>query len=246
MQSVTTAEETVGSGKVGGAVALSSGGLDSGTSIAMWLDAGGTIDVALFVDYGQRAASRERAASKALATRWGHSWRCIELPWLADASAATGSALHAESRSDPRDLVVGDGLGDAHSAAAVWVPARNVVLLATAAAFADAYDVPFVLAGFNREEAATFPDNSAEFVQRMDAVLELGARRSVRVASPTIGMDKVEIAVAARAAGLGPQDFWSCYLDGVSRDGSGGLIEPCGVCESCRRSARAWAAAGAS
>jgi 7-cyano-7-deazaguanine synthase len=85
----------------------------------------------------------------------------------------------------------------------------------------------FVVAGFNREEAATFADNSAAFVAASDEVLALGTRNGVQVTSPTLAWDKPQIVAAARALGFTAADFWSCYEGGD---------EPCGRCESCLRS----------
>jgi 7-cyano-7-deazaguanine synthase len=123
--------------------------------------------------------------------------------------------------------------GDAASARAVWVPARNVVLVAAAAACAEAAGAEVVLAGFNREEAATFPDNSAEFRAAMTAALALGTSNRVRVESPTQDLDKAGIAGHARRLGLARTDFWSCYED---------RERPCETCESCVRSRRAFGA----
>lgn len=211
------------------AVVLLSGGLDSGTALAMWRDEGKEVALCLTADYGQRGAARERAAARALAERFGLAWQVLELPWLGEAAARTGSALMPGGGELPRP--VAPAPGDDASAAAVWVPARNVVLLAAAAAWAEASGADTVLSGFNREEAATFADNSAAFVAAMDSVLELGTRSSVAVCSPTIAMTKREIAARARALGLSRDDFWSCYDAGP---------QPCGRCESCRRSDLAW------
>jgi 7-cyano-7-deazaguanine synthase len=213
-------------------VALLSGGLDSGVAAALWRAEGGELALCITADYGQRAARREAAAAEALARRFGAAWRAFELPWLGDAAAAAGSAVVPNGR--PLPTARGEELGDAATAAAVWVPARNLVLVAAAAAFAEALGCACVLAGFNREEAATFSDNSAEFVAAADAVLALGCRSRVHVVSPTLHLDKRAVAGKALALGFTSDDFWSCY-------GPGPL--PCGSCESCARSRRAFAAA---
>lgn len=216
------------------AVVLLSGGLDSGTALAMWLHSGAQAVLALCADYGQRAATREAAASERLARRFAVPWRRIDLPWLRDAALASASALVARSGTDLPRLDV-EHPGDERSAAAVWVPARNVVLVAAAAAFADALGASHVVAGFNREEAATFPDNRPEFCAEFDKVLSLGTRRGVSLVSPTIALDKVGIVREARRLGLPRDEFWSCY-DAAS--------DPATCrCESCVRSRRAWSSA---
>lgn len=207
------------------AVALLSGGLDSGVAAAKFVADGGALALAVFCDYGQRAVRREEAASRALAARWRAPWRRIDLPWLAEASRTAGSALADPTVRLPEGTA--ERPGDEASAAAVWIPARNAVFVAIAAAFAEALHADAVVAGFNREEAQTFPDNSAAFLRAADGFLALGTRTQVRVVSPTIAMDKREIVAAARALGLSAADFWSCYT---------GDERPCGRCESCLRS----------
>lgn len=216
------------------AVGLLSGGLDSGVAVASWLADGGVVERVLFADYGQRAVAAEARASEALAGRLGLTWERLDLTWLGVAARAAGSALVTGGGAEPPRSGSAEAPGDAASAAAVWVPARNVVLGAAAAAWAEALGAGFILAGFNREEAATFPDNSPAFVAAFDTLLALGTRSgAVQWAAPTLDWDKREIVARARALQLGPGDFWSCYLDGAA---------PCHACESCRRSERAWAA----
>lgn len=211
-------------------VALLSGGLDSGVAASLFCgEPSRALVRALFFDYGQRAAPPERRASQALAQRLQVPWECVELPWLAALSEQTGCAA-----VDPRLRLPeppAGSRGDADSARAVWVPARNAVFVSIAAAFAEALGADTVVAGFNREEAATFRDNSAEFVAASNAFLALGTQRTVAVASPTLALDKAAIVAAARRLGYGAGDFWSCYEGGEA---------PCGRCESCRRSADHW------
>ncbi len=206
-------------------VALLSGGLDSGVAAAMFLRAGGRLALALFADYGQRACEREAAAAGALARRWHVPLQRVALPWLGALAASAGSRLVPGTGELPAgtDAVP----GDAASAAAVWVPARNAVLVAVAAAHAETLGAGCVVAGFNREEAATFPDNSAAFVAAAGAFLAHGTKNGVQVVSPTQALDKAGIVAAARELGFCARDVWSCY---------GGGVEPCGRCESCRRS----------
>ena len=72
------------------AVALLSGGLDSGVALADWVAGGGTVQSCICADYGQRSYERESAASRALARRFGVPWQRVDLPWLGDAARAAG------------------------------------------------------------------------------------------------------------------------------------------------------------
>ena len=65
-----------------------------------------------------------------------------------------------------------------------------------------------------------------------DRVLDLGLIGRCRVLAPVQDLDKPGLAAAARGFGLGPEDFWSCYLPEGDR-------ATC-RCESCVRSRRAW------
>lgn len=212
------------------AIALLSGGLDSAVALALWMEAGGEIHRALTFDYGQRAAAREARAAEAFADRRGLPWERVHLTFLAEAAAA--SALVDPHRELPRGTP--EQPGDRESAAAVWVPARNLVFLSAAAAVAEASGIGVLLTGFNAEEARTFPDNSPEFLESVNRCLALATAIAVRVESPTLAMDKPRIAGEARRLGIGRDELWSCY--GAGRD-------PCGTCESCLRSIRAWQAA---
>lgn len=207
-------------------VALLSGGLDSGVAAALFRERPAhRLCRAVFCDYGQRAAVREAAAATALAARWQVPLQRLDLPWLGELARRAGSALHPGNAAPPQGTI--QRPGDAATAAAVWVPARNAVFVALAAAIAEAERADVVVAGFNREEAATFPDNSAGFVAAATAMLAYGTRTGVRVESPTLAFDKAELVATAKRLGFQATDFWSCY-DGGER--------PCGRCESCLRS----------
>ena len=146
---------------------------------------------------------------------------------------AAGSALVSSTVELPAREA--SAPGDEESAAAVWVPARNLVLLAVAAAHAEAIGAQVLLAGFNREEAETFPDNSASFIRAMDGVLALGVRGGLEVVAPTQALEKKQVVAEARRLGFSRSDFWSCYRRGP---------QPCGCCESCVRSTLAWEGEG--
>lgn len=193
------------------AILLLSGGLDS--LVAAWAAREKHPPrLALTFDYGQRSATRETEAALAIAGELGADHRLIKLPWMA-------RLMPASLRDGAADLAGADD-------DAVWVPARNAVFIAIAAAHAEALGCDAIVCGFNAEEAATFPDNSPEFVRRCDAMLELATRNRPRILSPTLDLTKREIAALGLQLGAPLHLTWSCYGAGP---------EHCWQCPSCRR-----------
>lgn len=219
--------------KPGPAVVLLSGGLDSAVCLKAACDNARVVRAITF-DYGQRARAREIAASHRICERLNITHQVIELPWLAE---ITHTALVDRSRTLPRPRP--DELQDdaaAQSAEAVWVPNRNGVFVMIAAAIAEGLNAESVVAGFNAEEGATFPDNSPEFVDAVNAVLPLSTLSSVRLVSPTGGLTKTEIVKFGREIAAPLELIWSCYEGGP---------EHCWRCESCLRLRRALSDSGA-
>ncbi len=192
-------------------IVLLSGGLDS--LVAAWAAREEHPPrLALTFDYGQRAARREAEAALCIAAEMGADHRLVKLPWMA--------RLMPASLSDPdSDLGAADD-------ASVWVPARNAVFVSIAAAHAEALDCDTIVCGFNAEEAETFPDNSPEFIDRCNAMLELATQNDPAVLSPTVDLNKREIAALGIELGAPLHLAWSCYGPGP---------EHCWECPSCKR-----------
>jgi len=212
------------------ALVLLSGGLDSTVAAALYRARSGPVALGLCVDYGQRAARREAEAALAVGAALGFPVQLAGLPLLAE---VTGTALVARDRPLPQPELQRLDAEAAGNADAVWVPNRNGLLVNLAAALAEARGLDVVVVGFNAEEAATFPDNSARFVERLNACLQDSTRGRVRVECPTLRLSKAQLLAEGRAVGAPVHLAWSCYEGGVA---------PCGRCESCRRRQRAEAA----
>jgi 7-cyano-7-deazaguanine synthase len=199
------------------AVALVSGGLDSVVSLAQ---AGAVMEVrlVLFFDYGQRALDRERNAVLGVVNYYAYPLREVRVEWLGE--LAPMGMRRLEPAASPADAPALDTLD------AVWVPNRNGVFLNIGAAFAEAYGCDCVVTGFNREEAAEFPDNSQEYIARVSEGLELSTRNGVQIVSFTQDLDKRQVLVLGARLGAPLSVIWSCYH-------AGRLM--CGRCTSCRR-----------
>jgi 7-cyano-7-deazaguanine synthase len=193
-------------------VALVSGGLDSLVSLAR-ATRERDVRLVLFFDYGQRAGRGERTSSMSAASYYGLPFADVDLRWLESLSPA------GMQRSG------GDG-GALTTLDDVWVPNRNGVFINIAAAYAERYGCDTVVTGFNREEAAEFPDNSRDFVERVTAALALSTRNRVRVESFTLDLDKREIIRMGLEMKAPLSIVWSCYRDGARM---------CGRCASCAR-----------
>jgi len=212
---------------------LLSGGLDSAVSLVQALK---ETDVALSLtfDYGQRAAEKEKNAAAALSAHYKINHRVLEVPFLKEITR-TALVSEREDLPEPGLSELDDNEKSVVSAALVWVPNRNGVFINIAAAFAEAYHCGIIVTGFNREEAATFPDNSRDFVSAANNALSYSTLNKVRLVSYTQQLDKVEIIKLGLKNGLPFQHVWSCYR---------GEEKMCGRCESCLRFRRAAEAAG--
>ena len=93
-----------------------------------------------------------------------------------------------------------------------------------AACFAEALGLDTIVAGFNREEAVFFPDNSIQFIAAVNASLRLSTMSGVTLVSYTAHLTKKEVGRLAKRIGVPLDLLWSCYLGGP---------EPCGRCQSC-------------
>jgi len=207
-----------------GTVILLSGGLDSCVTLAIHRRNTGPL-AALYVNYGQIAAKREERAATMQADHYGIEIEKVELPFL---SRWSNSALFDSSKLPRPDSL--EGAEAIESAAKVWVPARNALLLSVAASFAEARGFGYIAMGCNFEEGATFVDNSSEFAKTADKFISIATNFKVRLSTPLLNLSKADI-VDTGLRLLAPLSLiWSCYEAGEAM---------CGSCESCLRLKRA-------
>lgn len=209
---------------------LLSGGLDSSANLAFAAHFDTPV-LAVTVNYGQKAFLKEKEASEKLCQYYCVPHQILNLEWL---GALGGSALTSKSLDIPKmekskldDLKTAQG-----TAKQVWVPNRNGLFINAAASIAESNGAQQIVVGFNKEEAATFPDNSSQFLGVANLSLRYSTRTGVKVACYTDMMMKSEIVEALKNL---PKKFpfelvWSCYHGGEKM---------CGECESCQRFYRA-------
>lgn len=213
------------------AIAVLSGGLDSTVASTKFKE---DYQIhALTFNYGQKSAEMEIKSAKAVCNELGAEHTVIELPWLAELG---NSALTSdEVIPEPNDSDLDDMDAALKTAKSVWVPGRNVVFTAIANSFAEAENASVIIVGWDLEEAVTFPDNSKEFLDAFNTVLDVGSFDEIKIEAPLIDMNKNEIVEYGNNIGAPMELSYSCYK---------GYNYHCGVCESCMRRKRAFINAG--
>lgn len=196
------------------ALVVCSGGLDSVVSAAYAKSLGMEIHLIHFL-YGSRAQGPEVEAVQAVA-------KALDCP-------VTLFPLNVYSKGDsplldPDSKVAGgeEGAEFAHE----WVPARNLVLLSVATAFAEARGIDTIVLGNNLEEAGAYPDNEPEFIAKFNDLLPfaVGDGKRMRVMMPVGNMMKHEIVALGAQIGAPMHLTWSCYRAGEKH---------CGKCGPC-------------
>lgn len=197
-------------------IILLSGGLDSLVSLGLGMQKYG-ISLALTFDYGQKALEQEISTSKNICDYYKIEHKVIKLDWLKN---VTHTAL-VEDKELPEGI---DNPED--SAKSVWVPNRNGLFLNIAGSFADGNDYDYIIIGANKEEGQTFPDNTQEFIDRINAEFEFSTQKHPKVVAPLINYDKNDIVKQAIEHNIPLEFVRSCYSNGKKH---------CGKCESCTR-----------
>ncbi len=200
------------------AVILLSGGLDSMVCAGLAREQGFAL-LALTIDYNQRHRIELESAT-VIAQKMGVQ-RHVVLPL--DLRLFGGSALTAAI-----DVPKG-GVGS--DIPVTYVPARNLVFLSLALAWAEAAGSNDIFIGVNALDYSGYPDCRPEFVEGFESIArtatKIGATGgTVKIHAPLQHLGKADIAREAFRLGLDPAMSWSCY---DPQDG-----QPCGLCDSCR------------
>lgn len=215
------------------AVVLLSAGLDSSVNLFETIKHDHEVVLALTFNYGQRAAKQEIAHAAKLAAHVGVPHKVLDVTWFKDFNK---SSLIVESEKVPtgKDVEIDNMQVSTESAKSVWVPNRNGIFINIAAAYAEALGADAVIPGFNAEEAATFPDNSIEFLEKSTDALYLSTSNHVKVGCYTAHLKKPDIVRLGQGLKVPWEMVWPCYF---AED------KWCGECESCQRAKRAFGSA---
>lgn len=197
------------------AVVVASAGLDS-TTVAAMLKADGYDVRLLHVRYGCRAEEQEAERIPRLADAMDCDYAILDVDYH--------QLTEANRLLDRRGEIAGPVEGTEY--AFEWVPARNLVMLAMAVAYAEGHGYHLVALGNNLEESGAYPDNEEEFTHLLDRLLPYAVQNGyrVQVASPVGHLMKHEIVKEGLRLGVPYELTWSCYRGGP---------EHCGECGPC-------------
>lgn len=212
------------------AIALLSGGMDSVTAAAMVKQRGYDI-YALTVSYGQRHA-REIESAKRLAIWLGaKEHEVVDLPI---------SRLLKSALMNPDEDVTSDEKTIGTHIPSTYVPGRNAILLAIAAAWAESIGAEAIVIGVNAIDFSGYPDCGQPFIDAFENLIKISSKggvegHPVEILAPIATMSKADIVKKGTELGVPFKETWSCYKGGGT---------PCGVCDSCILRKKGFATAG--
>jgi len=194
-------------------IILLSGGLDSTVSATIAKRKTEPI-FALIFDYGQRSAKMEILASKKICKALKIKHKVVKIPFFNEFKKLVmiqSKKVNTKKFSRLKDI---------------WIPNRNGLFINIAACYAEYFGADLIIAGFNREEARQFPDNTPQFIRAINKSLNYSALKKIKVKSYVEKLSKKEIYRLGLKYKSPLKYIYSCYLGGKKM---------CGKCASCRR-----------
>ncbi|MCP9439925.1 MAG: 7-cyano-7-deazaguanine synthase QueC [Nitrospira sp.] len=214
------------------AVVLASGGLDSTVTAAVAGRDGYDLDL-LTIAYGQRHAIEVERAGLIAAALKARRHLVIDLDLRAiGGSALTGHVPVPKNRPEVergREIPV------------TYVPARNLIFLSLAVAYAETISASVVYFGANILDYSGYPDCRPEFIKAFESAVRAGTKagtegRSIEVRAPLLTLTKAQIVKLGVSLSVPFQLTHSCY------DPVGSVA--CGQCDSCLIRRKGFAEAG--
>lgn len=206
-------------------IAVFSGGLDS-TVLLYDLVSGGAEVKAISVNYGQRHSCELETASAIC--------KLLRVPHeVADLRGI--SHLLSGSSLTSKDIAVPDGHYAEENMKNTVVPNRNMILLATAAAWAISSKFEAVAYAAHAGDHTIYPDCREEFVNALDKAVQLADWHSVHLLRPFVNMTKAQIVKRGAQLNVPFDKTWSCYKGGTQH---------CGTCGTCVERREAFTLAG--
>lgn len=202
------------------AVVLLSGGLDSATALAIAKSEGFACH-ALSFDYGQRHHVEIECARNVAKAIGALEHKIVEL----DLRALGGSAL-TDDIPVPRNRSFAS-----NDIPITYVPARNLIFLSIALAYAEVLASQDIFIGVNALDYSGYPDCRPEFIQSFENTAALATKAGVHgsrveIHTPLVAMTKAQIIREGARLGVDFSLTSSCYDPTPTG-------QACGECDAC-------------
>jgi len=184
-------------------VCLASGGIDSSVLMLMLKNMGHEV-FPLHVNYGQKSASMELGSFHKVCGFLEIKPKVIDIPGIGE-------------------LSIGMTKTDFSYTDNPLFPARNLLLLTIAAAYAYTKSIKVISIGSLSN--STFPDQTKEFMKNSETTLNTAIQGQLKILTPLIDLNKREVVDLARKYYLPLEITYSCYI---------GSSNPCGKCMGCK------------
>ncbi len=206
-------------------VAIVSGGMDSVTLLHYLVKKEKRQPAVLTFIYGQKH-EKEIACARQQAANLGCTEHLVlDLSLLQPLFAS--SALVASNLSIPD---INSVQGDPQPA--TYVPNRNMIFLALAAAYAETNNVSEIFYGAQSHDMYGYWDTTPEFLARLNDVYHLNRKTPIQIGAPLVHHSKTDILQLGLDLGVDFSETWSCYE---------GKELACGTCPTCAERLAAFA-----
>lgn len=198
---------------------LASGGLDTCVVAGIMKDDYKCDDLTfLHFDYWHKVEKHEQRALKDVIEAYSARFVSVKLDFLMD--------LFKDS-----PLLTGkvDTTGKGMEVNLEYVPARNLMFLSLATAYAEVNGFDYIWFWGNLSESMAYPDTTAKFITDMNSALEgwVGVNKKIQILDPLKDLLKHEIVEEGLRVNAPMNKSFSCYIN--TEDG-----KHCGQCASCR------------
>lgn len=210
------------------AVAIVSGGLDSVTLLHYLVKVERLRPAAITFLYGQKHSREVDCARQQAVLAGVQVHQILDLSILQPLFAS--SALVAADVAVPTIEQVTDDVQPP-----TYVPNRNMIFLAIAAALAETRGSPAVYYGAQRHDLYGYWDTTPAFLARFNQLLGLNRKNAIEIRAPFVEYSKGDIVRLGLELGIDYSKTWSCYQ---------GQALACGRCPTCTERLAAFAEVG--
>lgn len=209
-------------------VVIVSGGMDSVTLLHYLVKQERRTPTVLTFTYGQKHSKEIDFASYQTQLLGCADHHLVDISFLAPAFAS--SALVSSGLAIP-DMATVEG----DPQPLTYVPNRNLIFLSIAAAYAETRGASEVYYGAQRHDLYGYWDTTPQFVERLNAILQLNRKNTIQIRTPFVHFSKADILRVGYELGVDYSRTWSCYE---------GDTAACGVCPTCAERLQAFAEIG--